>query len=227
VTQYEVDLDGIDSAGTGGNDLMELICQLDAQDDTEKMILDDFIDGLIWKLFKEKWNKFGFRVWCCVIALDTMYTVPLIIFCMMLKEEVQGASHVLAGVKVTDIMGIAVLAAIGCEFALELMFAYKWWASAHARPQPSVTPLACVSLLLNRLKNYNNPTGERGARSVGMQIASLLRWQSSFQLVSRARLEPQTLRGTSSYALLDVFLRHKSGSGKRLSASCSRGQAAC
>ena len=55
VTQYETDLHGIDSSGEGGNDLMELICQLDAREATQRMILDTFIDGLIWKLFKQKW----------------------------------------------------------------------------------------------------------------------------------------------------------------------------
>eukprot|EP00966_Prymnesium_polylepis_P046875 1086269-Prymnesium_polylepis.1 len=44
-------LDEIDSVFKGGNQVMELVSRLDARESTKEMLLDDFVDGFIHKLF--------------------------------------------------------------------------------------------------------------------------------------------------------------------------------
>ena len=43
--QYEVDLNGLDSAGEGGGDVMELIGKMDASHGTHELLLDSFMNG--------------------------------------------------------------------------------------------------------------------------------------------------------------------------------------
>ena len=45
VTQYQIDLEGIDSSGTGGNDVMELVGTQDASRRTQEMVLDEFMQA--------------------------------------------------------------------------------------------------------------------------------------------------------------------------------------
>lgn len=51
VTQHSMNLLGIDSAGDGGGDIMELVARNDAKRDTCALLLDSFMCGFIHKLF--------------------------------------------------------------------------------------------------------------------------------------------------------------------------------
>ena len=55
VTQYEIDLQGVDSAGDAECDVMEVIGRLDCHEETTEMLLDTFMQGFIHKLFEQKW----------------------------------------------------------------------------------------------------------------------------------------------------------------------------
>ncbi len=126
VTQYEVDLECVDSAGKGGNDLMELgellpapICpvhrvlrstttlrnrcysslacaiavgHLDATKNTIDMLLDAFIDGMLYKLFEQKWDKFAYKIWCLAVLLDAAFLLPL----LAIQQGVDGCRAILA-----------------------------------------------------------------------------------------------------------------------------------
>lgn len=54
VTQFSMNLQGIDSAGEGGGDIMELVAREDAFRDTCALLLDSFMLGFINKLFLSK-----------------------------------------------------------------------------------------------------------------------------------------------------------------------------
>ena len=43
VTQYSINLLGVDSAGSGGGDVMELIGRIDAKRETTELLLDEFM----------------------------------------------------------------------------------------------------------------------------------------------------------------------------------------
>jgi hypothetical protein len=51
VTQHSMNLRGIDSAGDGGGDIMELVARNDAKRETCALLLDSFMCGFINKLF--------------------------------------------------------------------------------------------------------------------------------------------------------------------------------
>ena len=59
VIEYALDLDGIDSAGVGGNDIMELIGRAGANRATTSLLLDSFMNGFLHRLFCQKWRIFG------------------------------------------------------------------------------------------------------------------------------------------------------------------------
>jgi hypothetical protein len=61
VTQYQISLDGIDSSGHGASDVMEVVTREEAAPETKEFILDDFMQGFIFRLYEQKWERFG---WC-------------------------------------------------------------------------------------------------------------------------------------------------------------------
>lgn len=57
VTSYMLDLALVDSCGTSGTDVMELIGRLDASHATREMLLEHFMQGFMHDLFLEKWER--------------------------------------------------------------------------------------------------------------------------------------------------------------------------
>ena len=55
VTAYEVDLEGIDSSGSGSSDIMEIIGRRLATRPTQEFILDNMMQGFLFSLFAQKW----------------------------------------------------------------------------------------------------------------------------------------------------------------------------
>ena len=78
VTSFLLDLEGIDSSGKGGGDIMELIVRDRANRKTTMMVLDSFMNGFIHQLYMKKWYKYGRRIHyarrgvdACIIVLIT------------------------------------------------------------------------------------------------------------------------------------------------------------
>jgi len=76
VTAYELDLEGIDSSGDGAADVMEIIGRQDASRVTQQLILDNMMQGFLYKLFQQKWERYGWflhYIWCgfdlCILVL--------------------------------------------------------------------------------------------------------------------------------------------------------------
>ena len=59
---YTIDLTGIDSAELTSKSVMELIGRYDAKELTRKLVLDEFMQGFIFNLFKEKRGTIGTHV---------------------------------------------------------------------------------------------------------------------------------------------------------------------
>jgi hypothetical protein len=73
MTQKLFDLSEIDSINVGGNDVMELVCRLDASPKTREMIGVNFMQGFIFALFQEKFNKFAYIISYLFTAVDLLY----------------------------------------------------------------------------------------------------------------------------------------------------------
>ena len=57
LTSLRIELDEIDSAGKEGNDIMEIIADFQAGQHTQDMLLDTFMQGFIFTLVQQKWNR--------------------------------------------------------------------------------------------------------------------------------------------------------------------------
>ena len=87
VTQFSLNLRGIDSAGAGGGDIMELITRMDASKGTTEMLLDTFMNGFIYRLFQKKWKLYGRKLHYMRRSLDLVMLVMLIMFSVALKND--------------------------------------------------------------------------------------------------------------------------------------------
>ncbi len=87
VSSWYLDLRGIDSVGDTGNDVMEILGQLDALTETQEMLLDSFVDGIFHKLFNQKFKRFGRSVFVLMRAIDLAYLVCLYATAMLCKNN--------------------------------------------------------------------------------------------------------------------------------------------
>ena len=82
-------LEGIDSTGSGGSDVMELIGRLGATKRTRELLLDSFLHGFLFRLFQSKWQRFGRVVHGVLRALELVFIVALLALALWLKEAPQ------------------------------------------------------------------------------------------------------------------------------------------
>ena len=87
VTQHSISLKGIDSAGEGGGDIMELIAQIDASRRTRELVLDTFMTGFIYSLYREKWKKFGYKLYYARLLVDCILLICLVTLSFALKSS--------------------------------------------------------------------------------------------------------------------------------------------
>lgn len=107
VTEFSLNLQGIDSGGEGGGDIMELVTRMDASRDTQEMLLDTFMNGFIYRLFTQKWTKYGRKLYYARLSLDFMLLVLLIHVSFYLKYHTFADNVVL--VECAAMLGIMVV----------------------------------------------------------------------------------------------------------------------
>ena len=90
VTEYQISLLGIDSAGTGANDAMEIICREDASHVTTEFILDSCMAGFLFNLFEAKWSKFGWYMHIVIRSLDAAVVATAMYISLSIKGESYG-----------------------------------------------------------------------------------------------------------------------------------------
>ena len=134
VSSYHLNLNGIDSVGETGNDVMELVAMLDAGESTKEMLLDGFMDGLLHKLFLQKYRK-------CRAAHFTMRFVDLVflacvfILAVWMKQdpaEVLGVSDRYALDNYLPLIGLITIAPLLEE---DLRCSLRWWQIARSGPR--------------------------------------------------------------------------------------------
>uniref|UniRef100_A0A7S3EYV7 Ion transport domain-containing protein n=1 Tax=Haptolina ericina TaxID=156174 RepID=A0A7S3EYV7_9EUKA len=89
VMSIAIPLDEIDSSGPSPSDVMQL---LDSEDDgkgrpglAQQLILDTFMDGFLFELFRVKWQRFARGTLVMLIILDILTFVPLVIVGMEIR----------------------------------------------------------------------------------------------------------------------------------------------
>lgn len=87
VTELHLELDGIDSIGEAANDVMELVAQIGAKQETQEMLLETFMQGFLHNLFVDKWRRYGRAVHYVMRALDLVYLALLAFQAMSLKGD--------------------------------------------------------------------------------------------------------------------------------------------
>jgi len=92
VTQHSINLAGIDSAGEGGGDIMELLARLDAKRETTELVLDSFMTGFLYKLFALKWKSYGMKLYYARLAIDVIVCLMLVAISFILKEAASPAA---------------------------------------------------------------------------------------------------------------------------------------
>lgn len=85
VTQYSIPLEGIDSSGAGGGDIMELIARVGASKPTRELLLDEFMQGFIFNLYQQKWARYR-KIYFTRFALDLCLVLMLIFVSFTLKS---------------------------------------------------------------------------------------------------------------------------------------------
>ena len=88
VTQFSLNLKGIDSGGEGGGDIMELVTRMDAARGTQEMLLDSFMNGFIYRLFTQKWTKYGRKLYYARLSLDALLLGLLLVLSVHLKTAI-------------------------------------------------------------------------------------------------------------------------------------------
>ena len=88
VTQYMIDLTGVDSAGPQkGGDVMELVGLLDASDATRELLLDSVMNGFVYSLFDLKWKRYSAKLHWALLSCDLAYVFPLMMLCFIIKSQ--------------------------------------------------------------------------------------------------------------------------------------------
>ena len=145
VTQFQISLDGIDSASGLGGEVMELIGRFDAKQETQEMLLDDFMGGMIHRLFVEKWDRFGYNIWVVHRILDLCYLVPLVSNSLWLKEAP------LSALQATWLPATTLLAMIPC-LEEDVRAGYLWYTS-YSGPRDNIGELFMTWLSSHLITN--------------------------------------------------------------------------
>ena len=87
---------------------MELITRMDAQKGTTEMLLDNFMNGFIHRLFEKKWRLYGARVHYAKRCADAALLVLVVYFSFTLKFDASSSSPAARGLAVA-ILAVAAL----------------------------------------------------------------------------------------------------------------------
>ena len=87
VTNHALDLSGVDSSMAGGGDIMDLIVRDDASLRTTELLLDDFMNGFLYRLYMVKWHLYARRLHYLRLLLDGTLVLSLAIQSFWLKTE--------------------------------------------------------------------------------------------------------------------------------------------
>lgn len=147
VTQYSMNLRGIDSAGEGGGDIMELVARQDASKRTRELLLDSFMLGFVHSLFVQKWKLFGARLHYVRLFLDVALLLMVIFLAFWLKETpAEQAKMVPLAVVMLVIMAILV--------EEEVRTTYLWWQNNQGEGDAKVSTAMMIRGSMRFMKSH-------------------------------------------------------------------------
>ena len=118
LNSFRMDLGEIDSAGEGGNDLLELVADFRAGHSTQSMLLDDFMQGFLFALVRQKWDQYTSYAFYGMRVVEAAYLTALIWLSMQLKQEPSTRWQGLAVFVL--VVGLLLL-------SLEMVLMVLWW----------------------------------------------------------------------------------------------------
>lgn len=148
VISYKLPLEEIDSSGDSKWDLMELIALPDAVPATQKMLLDDFMGGFIFKLFEQKWERFAKRQHILFRMLDTVSLVLILTLGFSLKVAPLTCDRMLVPLVAIGCLILQTLyevLKVGCNVRRQALPMSQW--SLHLLIHP-LAIVACLSVLV-------------------------------------------------------------------------------
>lgn len=171
VSLYHLNLHGIDSVGDTGNDVMELVARLDASDATQQMLLDLFMDGILHKLFLQKFRMVRWFHYL-MLALQLFSVASLYVLALWMKEDPEGVlypkSTLVASLPYISLASIAPL------LEEDLRASVAWWANARGGPRDEESKkLLAEKGCMGKLQVY------------GKDMRMLLSWMSSHQMFKK------------------------------------------
>ena len=153
LTSLSLSLNEIESAYEKDSGLMELVAHFDARPATQSMLLDEFLQGFLHKLFVQKWHRFGKHIFYTLRAVDLAFLVLLLVLAFRLKGEPMQRSIPLA---------IATLALGALSMLLELWVLWLWWSNefgSAASLQPGRQPSSNLRHKFNALRLWASGFG--------------------------------------------------------------------
>ncbi|KAL1496128.1 hypothetical protein AB1Y20_014749 [Prymnesium parvum] len=87
LSSYRMSLKDIDSAHNGGTDIVELVGDYRATESTQQMLLDDFMQGFIFTIVRQKWERFTCYLFYTLRALELTYLICVVTMSFLLKLQ--------------------------------------------------------------------------------------------------------------------------------------------
>ena len=176
VSSYNLDLFGIDSVGDTANDFMEIVARLDALEETQEMLLDDFMGGLLNELFMEKFFKVG---WTRLLhrlmrAIEIIYVASNATTAIWLRENpdmVLSPQGTDIASRIVSVMPYVTLASIAPLLEEDIRVAWEWWRVARSGPQDAES---------KRLLKEGGMQGR--ATLLRRDLSMLLQWMASHNM---------------------------------------------
>ena len=78
ISEFSIVLDEIDSGARDGRSVMEIIGARDALKESQCLLLDEFMDGFLFSLFKQKWKRFARKIFVIHLLLDATYLAAIV-----------------------------------------------------------------------------------------------------------------------------------------------------
>ena len=166
---YHLDLRGIDSCGDTANDMMEICARLDAREETQEMLLDTFMAGLLHELFEQKYSGKRLKyVHYAMRLLDATYLVSLWVLGIVLRVNCEDVLYPKDGFY--RVLPYVTLFSIVPMLLLELHVSSEYWGVTRgAQVDPSAKQLL--------------EGGARGRlRLIARDLGMLTRWMQSHNM---------------------------------------------
>ena len=96
VTMHSISMAGIDSANDGSGDIMDLVARMDADAKCTMLLLDTFMQGLVNKLFLQKWDMYGRKLHYARRIIDLTIITLLCYLSMMLKLSIANQARLVS-----------------------------------------------------------------------------------------------------------------------------------